>query len=95
MNLNIDFSRSEFARRIDRQLDIPERRVNELFAQMEEIYSKLSVDSKAGINGGSMGHAYKQIAAICNNIEEYTLCMHVFVFRSARSGHLKSEIESN
>lgn len=95
MQLNIDLETPIFFRHIDRQLNISSKRVEELFTSMEDIFNELATKSKLDENGGSMGAAYKKICALCNNIEEYTLCMHAFIFRSARSGHLKSEVEAN
>lgn len=36
---------------------------------------------------------YKKIAIFCQNLEEYTFSLHLFIFSSARNGILDTEIK--
>lgn len=86
--MELSYTASVDQRRLDRQLGIHEERVNDLLAMLEEAYNVL-IKTKA------LGDAYKYIANKCSNLEEHTLCMHVFIFMAARSGELLSEIEQH
>lgn len=88
MELKIDLETPAFSRNIDKQLGVSEKRLNSLFKKMESIFNELLTE-------GNLGAAYKKVSSVCDTIEEYTMCMHVFIFRCARTGHLRSEVESN
>lgn len=92
MQLKFDRSNPAFEKRLDKQFGISETRIEFLFDAMENIYNKL----KVGVDGVKhLGDAYVEIAKICNNPEEYTVCLHVFIFKCARTGNLRSELEAN
>lgn len=67
---------------IDEKLGISRARKDELFAFVEQRYEM--VKTKA-IMVRLVDH-YAVIADFCNNLEEYTLCMHVFVFNLSGIG---------
>lgn len=85
--MELDYEKSIDHSRLDKQLGIKEERLLELLSLLDnEAYPK-------AVEAGTLGEAYAIICNACNNIEEYTLCMHVFVFKIARTGMLKAEYE--
>lgn len=73
--------------RIDLTLGIPPHRLEYLgniVLQYAEAISKKPYTPQ-------LSEYYKVFAEASNNIEEYTLCMHVFIFRLCKSGYLASD----
>lgn len=62
---------------------ISQQRADELSDFIEqihnEVYSKLGTAIK-------LGEIYQRVAAACNDLAEYTLCMHMLIFNLAKLG---------
>lgn len=85
--MKLIFEESINNRRLDQQLSISQERVFEIFKFLEEEAYPVLMETK------SLGCAYEKICEYCNTLEEYTLCMHLFVFKAARTGNLLAELE--
>lgn len=79
MKLNIVNAGSH---QIDKKLGISAARTVELFDFVEQQFIQLKAQ---GINIRLVDY-YSAVADFCNNIEEYTLCMHCFIFNLASAG---------
>lgn len=67
---------------IHEKFGIGKQRMEELFDFVEQQYNKAIRD---GVNVKLVTY-YTAIADFCNNIEEYTLCMHCFIFNLSGVG---------
>lgn len=67
---------------IDEKLGISKARKDELFAFVEQRYDLVKQKS---IMVRLVDH-YAAIADFCNDLAEYTLCMHLFIFNLSRIG---------
>ena len=67
-------------------LGVTEARTIDLFNKVAEIAEPLYTNASTEITP-----LYGKIAEICDNMEEYTLCMHAFIFDMARIGRLSTE----
>lgn len=73
--------------KINIRLGISDHRFKELLLFLDQLSDEVS----AKIGFTKLPEMYKRIADVCENIQEYTLCMHLFCFFLTRSGFLASE----
>jgi hypothetical protein len=71
------------------ELGISNEREIELMSLLYEMHKEVVGTPEAK----SLTPYYGRIAEICNNIEEYTMCLHLFIFYLARHGALKDETD--
>lgn len=89
MNLNIFPEKIGIGNAISQELGITEQREEELLRILYVMHKEIGDSTRPVI----LVNYYKRIAAICNTLEEYTMCMHLFIFYLARHGMLRSEKE--
>lgn len=67
---------------IPEKLGISHDRSEELFVIVEQEYNKVCENFAVA----KLVSHYAALAAACNNIEEYTVCMHAFILNISRIG---------
>lgn len=79
--------RKEGEAKLDKAFGITNARRNHLMSVVEQQIEAIED------NGGVMhlSRAYKDIAEACDTLEEYTMCMHTFIFFITQHGALATD----
>lgn len=74
---------------IPEELGIPKEREIELMHFLFDMHREILSSTTAK----NLTAYYERIAEACNTLEEYTMCLHLFIFYLSRHGILREEKE--
>lgn len=85
--MNLSLNEQYRTGKLDKTLNIHPHRKAELTSIL--LTQIKSVEDSPGVT--MLCDSYRYLAGKCNNIEEYTFCMHAFIFYMSRIGGLSTE----